>query len=318
MKTQENIDFTPRENREEILHKSLSELKIMSEEDVATFYKNGVYTLCGLLSLNLDAIYNLVRDNYTTIRRNIMNLGLLFESDERKYKAHGITKEVALIPINSLEMSQATKNRLARSLNIFFLGDLLVTDYSLLERARNFGKNILSEIKNCVHSLGFTLLNEEISIEEIKAQYHAKGITTIQDDLQLDSMTSSILFRNGIHTLDDLLAYGYKVFELTCMGPVRKQKLEEAMKRNNIHFDSCIPTQLPDKVNPTKKLIEQLKTQNEEIKQRVETKKTLVLEYERLIKEKTELLEIERRLDKKIASKITLLDSLNKKGQPKL
>ena len=69
------------------------------------------------------------------------------------------------------------------------------------------------------------------------------------------------------------------------------------------------------KILPTKIMINRLKEENSAIKKRIEHKEELVSEYSRLITERQELIEREKKLDAEIAVKMATLQEVMQKGE---
>ena len=313
-----------RELTAELENMSLHAIDSMDEEDIESLKSMGISTLGELLQADTDRLYNKLKtqfsSRYWSIRYVVMQMGLLFSDDHVEFAQQGISDDVALIPISNLGISNRLKHVLNRKGGIYYLGDLLTQDYERLARLRNLGKDGLIELKKYVHSLGYALKNEELSLNEIKAQYQAKGITMIQEELGLDGKTSGVLYRNGMYTVQDLINYGDRVFSLVGMGNLKTQKLKEAMETKNIQFGTPIvmsreEVETPSAIMPTEQVVERLKQENTAIKIRIARKEELASEYDRLIAEREELIAREQKLDEEIATKIAMLQSVEQKGE---
>lgn len=207
-----------------------------------------------------------------------------------------IIKEVIELPIQ-------IKNVLYRTFRVITLEDLLKIDYTTLRKARNMGEKYLEILKRYVHSQGYTLNGEKDTIEEISAEKKRQGLRLLEDILEKPSLYL-ILYRNGIYTLEDLKAYGSKVYELTGYGPLRQKELKEILASIGIVLDQPEEPKQPNKIEI---LIERQKTENESIKERLTHKKALLETYQELINERDRLLKEEQELDEQLASTLRVL-----------
>lgn len=307
-----------RDVTEDLKNRSLDSLNIASE-DIAILKSMGISTLGDLLGASTTQLYDRLKtgifSRYWEIRNTVMNMGLLFTDDHAKYEQLGISDDVALIPIRNLGLSPRVKKVLTRG-EIYYLGDLLARDFESLFRVRNLGEDGIVEIKKYIHSLGYSLKDEKLLLNEIKAEYKAKGIPMVQEELDLDGKTSGVLYRNGIYTLQDLINFGERVFELVGMGDVKAHKLREAITSKGIKvvFTNEENSE-PIAIMPTETIVEQLKQENTAIQLRISRKEELLAEYNRLIAERKELMAREQKLDEEIASKIAMLQSVNQKEE---
>ena len=269
----------------------------------------GIDTLGDLLVYNTDEISRSIKSywsGFSGMRVKIMDMGLLFNDDHKRYEAVGISDEIALIPIKNLELPERLYKKLSWNY-IFYLGDLLAIDPY---RINGVGEKTIIELKNHLYSLGFSMKNvEPIFKREIIDDYRKKGIQIIQDFLDVDPQTISILYKNGIYTLDDLLRFGQGVFNLERMGPFRQKQLKDAMSAKGISFETSIIPQneISNEINSPEFVVNRLMTENGEIKKRIDRKKQLLRELEKLTAEKKELQAIEEKLDEEIAIKFNIL-----------
>lgn len=293
--------------------------KGMTQDSFDTLSKMGIHTLGELLAANTDSIYHATKNDqyyseYWRIRRIVMSMGLFFNDDHLEWESAGISDGIAMIQINNLELSTRLKTALTRS-GINYLGDLLTTDYEKIIHIRNLGEDGIIELKNYIHSLGFSLPNEEITMKELKESFKEKGIPMVGETLELDVKISGLLYRNGIYTIEDLINFGSKVYELIGMGDVKKKKLKAALKAKNIELGNSIvlPAGTPIAIRPTEIIVKRLQDENEEIKNRIDTKEKLLVEYDKLMKERSSLIAREQKLDEEIAAKVAQLSSMQKK-----
>ena len=329
MESQEKNSLTlvtlKRELTDEIKELSIYDLvKYGLDEDVIREVgtKTGISTVGELLKFDTDKLYECLKNgiyynHYWYVRRSIMGMGLLFDDDRKQMQDAGISDEIALIPIEKLDLTPRLKNTLTKRAGMKFLGELLTTDYSSLAKTRTLGEDGLVELKNYIHSLGFSLQNEEVSMKEIKESYKEKGIPMVQEELNLDGRTAGVLYRNGIYTVQDLVNFGSKVFELVGMGDVKKVALEQAMANKGIQLGTpvVLPTETSIAIRPTGIIVTRAKQDNDVIKSRIENKEKLLAEYDELMKERSELLSREQKLDEEIAAKIAMLQTAQQKEE---
>ena len=260
---------------------------------------------------------------------------VVIEEALNKLKSKESDNEYSLFSIDELEVSKRVKNALKNN-GINNLGELLDTDYSVLEGISYFGPNCLSELKRYIHALGLQLKNEVISVEDKYDELNAKGIRLIQDDLLLSGDVVNLLNRNGIFTLQDLIDNGDKVYHLTRMGKVRSDELRNALAKRGIDLENPTDEKIEEPVSteiteesvlagpadekledtfvpsflPSEDVIEKIKQENSSIKERLEQKEKLISEYDKLIEEKNELLKKEQELDQKLSKSLEMLQSL--------
>lgn len=294
----------------------IEDLRI-SIKDITTLHTMGIDTLGQLLVADTDILYFATtnpRDRrrhrwfgYWGIRNEIMKMGLFFNDDHLKWEQAGISDEVAMIKIEDLELSNYVKNRLIDGCFSCF-GDLLTTDYDDIIHNSKLGKIGLTELKEYIHSLGFSLQNEYLTMEEIKESYKIKGIPLVKEELNLSSMTSGILYKNGIFTLEDLINFGSKVYQLSGMGDRKKQSLEEALQKRQIQLK---PSDVPQTtvLFPVTSTETSTKEEKKSIKKEIIHIKELLSEYGNLIEEKNRLTKREQELNQKIKDAIATLSA---------
>ncbi len=290
--------------------------KGMHEKSIEVLTKIGIQTLGQLLATDTDFIHEATlrvpyEARYSSIRKVIMGMGLFFNDDHLRWENAGISDEIAMIPINNLDLSPHVKTTIAKNTCITYFGDLLTTDYEVILHMRNFGEGPLVELKNYIHSLGFSLPNEEITMREIKDSFKAKGIPMVGDTLELDTRTSALLYRNGIYTIDDLVKCGLDVYEIIGMGDVKRKKLATALQAKNIQLGApvVLPTGTPVAIRPTEENINKIREENLSISKRIDNKEKLLSEYDKLVAERNNLILREQKLDEEIAARVALLSS---------
>ena len=247
-----------------------------------------VYTI-----LNIDRKFN-----YSLIRNALMEMGFMFNYDREQFMLHNIPHEYIFTKIEDLLLS----NRLICALrhnDIRYLGDLLITKYDKIVRLRNIGDISIKELKEYVHSLGYNFPNEVDSYKDIIARYKDDGIPLVGEVLNFSNSIANVLYRRGIFTLEDFLAYGDKVFKLSGIGKMGREEIKKAMKIHNVEFYGSTEG-LTCKENVTEETLLKAQEVNEEIRVRIEKKKMLARDFDMLMRERAELLAKERELDKKI------------------
>ena len=221
-----------------------------------------------------------------------------------EYKGINITLEEANVRLEDLvDLDKHIVKMLQRSLDIRTLGELLTTDYDEILKARNIGEHYMEVLKDYVHNKGYVIKNEAESLREILLNKRKEGIQLLEDVIDSPKVYL-ILYRNGIYTLEDLINYGPKALELPGYGPLRRKELIEKMKELGIEFQVDVVINGEKGTVPTKTLIDEVRRENKEIRERIEQKSALLLEYEELIKEREELLIREKELDAAIESKL--------------
>lgn len=232
-----------------------------------------------------------------------------------EYDDMGLTSEIANTPVSRLELPVAVKNVLTRQLSVYTLGDLLTTDYERIIKARNFGETYLGILKDYVHSLGYTLKDEQPTLKETLTALREKGVQLLEEVIP-NYRIYTPLYKNGIYTIEDLLNFGPEVHKLVGFGTIRQQELAEKMKELNLSFyvSPVASNQKPEgtveiprpavAIRPTEAIIAQAKIENDAIRTRIEQKEGLVAEYDRLMEERKQLIQREKELDQLIESKV--------------
>ena len=228
----------------------------------------------------------------------------------------GLTPEMATTPITKLELPTAVKNVLTRQLMAYTFGDILTTDYARFLKARNFGEHYLKVLKDYVHGLGYTLKDEEPTLNETLQSLRERGVKLLEETFDNPKIYMP-MYRNGIYSVEDLLDFGPEVHKLVGFGPLRQQELAEKMRELNLTFN-VTPLNAQQKpagtidiprpvvaIRPTDAIVEQAKKENEAIRIRIEQKEGLVAEYDRLMVERQQLIAREQELDQLIQTKVS-------------
>lgn len=121
----------------------------------------------------------------------------------------GISEEEALIPIDALEVPTRVKTSLGRTGCINVLGDLLSTPYSKIERLRGMGGKTKEDLKVYIESLGYSLQNAGISVEEKKEQLESSGELLVERVIDSRKIMLA-LNRAGIYTVDELIERDFR------------------------------------------------------------------------------------------------------------
>ena len=285
-------------------------------EYVANLKRVGINTIGTYLSANLTIVnkYFPMNPEYSIIIEEALSNKLLTKEE--------VNNEFSLFSIDELEVSNRVKNALKNN-GITNLGELLETDYSVLEGISYFGPDCLSELKRYIHALGLQLKNEVISVEDKYDELNAKGIRLIQDDLLLSGKVVNFLNRNGIFTLQELIDFGEEVYHLTRMGKVKADELRNALAKRGIDLEKPIEEPVSTEITeekvedtfvpsilPSDEVVEQIKQMDPSIKEKEERREKLFSEYKGLIEEKKKIIKQEQELDKKIVKTLETLQSL--------
>lgn len=273
-------------------YQTVGELIAHTEEEIAQLFENSYMSSSEGIKLLKNLKVTLHYDLKVTFVGEFDDLGL--------------TNEKAIYSVENFKISKSIIIILRR-LGIYTLGDLLRTDYEILVKAWNMSERKLQDLKDYIHSLGYTLKGEKQNLEEIKNSIKAQGGKLLEEIID-ESKICLTLYRNGIYTLEDLLEYGSEVYDIKGFGPIRQELLKQKLKELNIvlldkeinyNFSSSSAiTMSPELV------IEQAKKENVLIRKCLERKKQLLLEYESLIVEKEVLIAREAELDKLIKTKL--------------
>lgn len=280
----------------------LEELEL-SYDTVKRLRNIGCSTVEDITKLTLEELNERMQYSYQVryIRRVLHEKGLVLKDE---YKGINITLEEANVRLEDLvDLDKHIVKMLQRSLDIRTLGELLTTDYDEILKARNIGEHYMEVLKEYVHNKGYVIKNEAESLREILLNKRKEGIQLLEDVIDSPKVYL-ILYRNGIYTLEDLINYGPKALELPGYGPLRRKELIEKMKELGIEFQVDVIINGEKGTVPTKTLIDEVRRENKEIRERIEQKSALLLEYEELIKEREELLIREKELDAAIESKL--------------
>lgn len=270
----------------------------------------GIKTIGDLVRMPKNDVVSILNNvnsrGYPCVRRTLMYLGLVFDFDKELYAKFNIPDELVLVRIDELPLNQRIISALKNN-GIFFLGDLLVMNYPELYALRRVGKLGIKEVINYAHDIGFSIQGERREFAEVVEDYKNAGIPLVGDVLNLSNQVVNPLYRAGIFTLDDFLEYGPNVLNLMGIGKNSAQEIMDAMEKKGIKFgmDCSCDTK---EVSETILMSENIK--NIEIKERLEKKKDLAREYQRLLLEREELLRKERELDRKFEQLIKAYKTL--------
>ena len=207
------------------------------------------------------------------------------------------------------ELSTRTKNALTRGLYTATIADLLELDYEQIRRARRLGAQGLEEIKDYLHSIGYSIKGEEETIEEIIKIKKAEGLILLEETIS-DPKLYLPLYRAEIYTLEDLQNRATEIPNINGYGPTKQQLLKEALAKIGISL--ILSENIGSYITPTPSisaLIEEQKAENQSIKERLRQKRELIEEYKSLIAEKESLLAEEKELDTIIAEQRNNLGS---------
>lgn len=251
--------------------------------------------------------------------KNLDNVdyGLTFDNE---FEDRGLSREVALTKIEDLGLPTSVKKVLHGQFGIYTFGDLLNVEYDLFMRIRNMGTGKLKILKDYVHSLGYTLKNEEPMLEEVLEKLRNNGVELLEEKFP-NAKVYMPLYRNGIYTLEDLVNYGPDISNIVGFGELRQKELLSRMQELGLTFVVSNKNALGEEIGtrpaitidiprptvaviPTEAVIRQARVENHVIKDLIEHKDQLVKEYDQLMLEREQLLAREKELDELIASKI--------------
>lgn len=157
--------------------------------------------------------------------------------NQKQEKVVDENKEISLdTRIQDLALPVRTKRRLCWH-GINTLQDLLNIDYQEIKHIKSIGEKHLIELRNYINSLGYQLLNEKLTTSEKREKLKNEGCVLLED-YNLSSQVYLTLYRNDIYTLDDLVEYGIKVYDLKGFGPNRQQELREKLQELNIQLEN--------------------------------------------------------------------------------
>ena len=252
--------------------------------------KEGYNSIGDLLSVNRDRLektifkksglsFNVVFRMRSTFEKYIHDRGLLFKDE---YFDLGIKEEEASVRLCDIKgfpegVLEVFKNDvcLANILNMKF--DKL---YDWL------GGDELINLKKYLHSI----------FEEVKDNY-SKDEIFIKDMFD-DVYIVSILHKNEIFTLSELVSYGKKIFKINGIGPKRQEMILDILSKYNIEFVEVI-----SKDDKKYLEMEKLRFQNNALKLRIREKEERLSEYEQVYLENKYLIEREKELDRIITYK---------------
>ena len=274
-------------------------------EKINELIDSGIDTLDDLLNVNTNKLYQILGYRADSFKLTMMRAGFVFRDYHTKCERVGISDYIALVPIQNLELSNRVYNCLLRK-GLCFLGDILTYDYEDFLKIRNFGEERLLELKKYIHSLGFSLKGEKIEVKEAIEECKKNNVIMVHEELGIKATMCSILYRNGIYTLDDFLSYGPEVFNLVGMGDMRIEAIQDAMLEKGISFSSykVRSKKAPLPVMPSKEVVDEVRLANPYVKKQLNTLNGLMHEVEKLLEERRQLLVKEEKLNRMISEKI--------------
>lgn len=301
---------TKKELTDEIRNMSIDNIREL-RFDANELKTLGINTLGELLQFDTEKLSNYFRNKhsfgYERVINAVSDLGFIMNDDKKVYEELNVSDEAALIPIKELALSPKLKHKLKSNLYINYLGKLLTTKWRVFNSYRfHLDDEDLIELKNYIHSLGYTIIDEEDTLTEIK---RSKGANLIEISLGLSTKVANIMYRNNIFTIDDLIKYGPNIYKVFGMGEVKKNELASALKNKGITLGEMneVKVTVKDEIltKPNEGTIAKLKQENKIIQRRIERKQALLDEYNKLLQEQAKLRLIESELDMLIVEKET-------------
>lgn len=203
--------------------------------------------------------------------------------------------------IKELDISNYTKGRLLNH-GIETVEDLLKIDYEDLTKLRQLGKKGLKEISTFLHQMGYKIKNEE-SDKEVKREQLKEEGKVLLEDLGLKRELYSILYREGIFTLQELNNHWKEIPEIKGYGPRRQIQLSEQLSFLGIKVTEE-GLQIPEEVTQTIDNQEEINKLVEKPveKQTQEERDKLLALQQSLLAEKQQLQLREQEIDKELAN----------------
>ena len=241
----------------------------LSYDEVQLLKRYGCSCIDDLTKLTLEELNERMQYPFQVryIRRVLHENGLCLKNE---YDGLNISMEEVNVKLEDLvDLDKHIVKMLQRSLYIYTWGELLTTDYEEILKARNIGEHYMEVLKEYVHSKGYVLKNEEESLREILIKKRNEGIRLLEEDIKSPKVYL-ILYRNGIYTLEDLVAYGPKALELPGYGPLRRKELVDKMKELGVEFQVDKIVNREKSTVPTQTLVDEVRRENKAIRERVE------------------------------------------------
>lgn len=132
------------------------------------------------------------------------------------------------IKVDDMPLSSRIKKILTRYLRVNTLEELVSIDYEVLKRTRGMGEVALLEVKDYVHSLGYSFKNENgpySTKEEELIRASKKPLSSYG----FSSLFCSFMYKNGIFTLEDILDRGSLIERLEGMSSMKMDELHEKL-----------------------------------------------------------------------------------------
>lgn len=179
----------------------------------------------------------------------------------------------SFIKISDLNLSKTLKHVLCKRLDLVTLQDLLNIDYSILINTRGIGRKKIEELTNCVESFGFTLLDYQKPLQDIKQEKKMQGAKLLEE-WGFNLTLCSSLYKNNLFTLEDLIACGRNVYNLKGIGSKNGMAIWKKMQELDISFPK--PLDVDEELFGS---LEQLHKENDKIRQDLKEKRTVLKKY---------------------------------------
>lgn len=241
------------EKREELKNKEFILLEDFgfSSQIYLTLYRNDIFTLEDLVEYGIK-VYDLKGfgpNRRKELREKLQELNIQLENKEKQkveslleyvknnpdLTRENLPEEFASIKIQDLDLSNRIK-KCFKYKEIYTLGQLLNTDYETITRINNLGVASLKELKNYIHSIGFTLLNEEQDIYEVIQELREKGINFLEN-YGLSAKVCLPLYRQGIYTMEEVLAKNEEAFYVKWLTQTGRKELLEKLLQLGLKSD---------------------------------------------------------------------------------
>lgn len=238
-----------------------------------------------LLPIEILINYGINKGRVENIKRNfnVHNIGELLDVIKGNKLNYGVyvalakmglisNKELSIIEENKaefldiaeLDISYQLKLHLVRA-RIDKLKDLLELTSDDILRIRGIGPKSFVEIRSCVRKLGYDIKGDYQTAEEFRTTVEAQGDKVLEDVLNLKPFTRGLLHGQNIYTLNQLLAYGTRVYEIPKMVKGTREDFDRALKESGIVLPINKNSVMKKLLETEKELLEKQKSLMEEL-----------------------------------------------------
>ena len=188
---------------------------------------------------------------------------------------------------------------------IYTLRELLDTEYNDIKKTKRLGEVGVEEIRNALKPFGFTLKNADQAWEVQREKRIEEGYQLLET-YGWPKEIYSLLYQNGIFTLEDVENNLGKIETIKNYGPKRQYLLRQYLEKTKVLPEKNIKTadKKEEELGTEEMLIrenQRLFAENNEQRAKLEKKEKLIAEYYRLLEEQEDLQERERKADEELA-----------------